>query len=302
MRFSLLFLSILFQACSSGLDNSPSENEPPVIDDGSKIEFTEEELKLPGKKGICYTLRETDYAVNMQRVIALKPKWNYSWGFTRAINQPENIEFVPMTWGGFDSTTLIPRINIQINSGYTKRILGFNEPDGKDQANMSVKRAIDLWPALMSLKIPLGSPAVVSAAVGDSKKWLDEFMDEVEKRGYRVDYICVHDYGGGSASYFKRMLTELHEKYNRPLLITEFAVADWSASTPGENKFTEAHVLKFMKDVLPWMEETDFIYGYCWYPFPITSAAGCKSALFDENNQLTELGKFYRDFPDNVAP
>lgn len=295
----LLFCGMIFSACNDSMEIVVPDKTPTIEDDGSDIEFTPEQLKLPRKKGACFTLRENNKVQNMGRVATLMADWNYSWGADRVYNQLEHVEFVPMAWGKINPAEFVPKVREQINTGHTKRVLGFNEPDGVGQANMSVEKAIELWPALMSLKIPLGSPAVVDAENGE---WIEEFMAEVENRGYRVDYLCVHNYGGGSAPEFKRKMTAIYEKYKRPLLITEFAVADWNAQKPEDNRHSEEKVLKFMKEVLPWLEETEFIYGYAWFSFEKSSAAGCTSALFDENNNLTKLGEFYRNFPENINP
>jgi hypothetical protein len=90
-----------------------------------------------------------------------------------------------------------------------------------------------------------------------------DFMREVDKRGYRVDYIGVHWYGGTDPKSFKSKMKKIHEKYGRhPLLITEFSPADWNTGGDiGKNKHKPAAVLAFMKDVVPWMEEQDWTQG-----------------------------------------
>ena len=55
-------------------------------------------------------------------------------------------------------------------------------------------------------------------------------------------------------------------------------------------------VLAFMKEALPWLEEQEWIVGYAWFPFPITSSHGTSSALFDLNGNLTACGEFYANF------
>jgi hypothetical protein len=57
----------------------------------------------------------------------------------------------------------------------------------------------------------------------------------------RVDYIGAHWYGGGSFENFKAKMRRIYEKYGRrPLLITEFAVADWKAKSPAANRHRPA--------------------------------------------------------------
>lgn len=307
MFLNILAATLTLAACNEG-EPIPVLEPTPTYESGSgsDIVFTEEQLRLPTKKGACFTLREPGdpkggtYEENMPKVEALNVGWNYSWGANLVPNQPAGIEFVPMSWGGFDPDTFLSNVLPDVNAGKFKRFLGFNEPDGAEQANMTVEKAIQLWPTLQRLGIPLGSPAVVDAENGT---WLEDFMAEAERLGYRVDYICVHNYPGTNVENFKTKMTNIHNKYNRPIIVTEFAPADWTAQTPEQNKHTEEAVLNFMKGVLPWMEETDFIYGYSWFSFSQTSKEGCTSALFDEQGNLTPLGEYYANFtPGSTDP
>ena len=268
-----------------------------------KPAFTEAQLKLPGKRGACLTLRESGdkkggtWEENLPRVAKLKPYWNYSWGSTLVPAQKRftRSEFVPMTWGGGSPDRLDQRLRKdvipEIKRRRVKRLLAFNEPDGKDQANMSVELALRLWPQLEKLGIPLCSPS----AVHPDRDWMKQFMEGVKKNDYRVDYIGVHSYGGTSAPAFKKKLQRTYEMYDkRPLLITEFACADWdTGGDHKKNRHKPEKVLAFMKDVLPWMEKQDWILGYTWFPFGMSSPQGYTSALFDSDGNLTALGKYY---------
>ena len=71
-----------------------------------------------------------------------------------------------------------------------------------------------------------------------------------------MDYVGVHWYGGTDAAHFKTKMRRIYEKYGRrPLLITEFAPADWQAKTHSQNRMKAPDVLAFMKEVLPWLEK-----------------------------------------------
>ena len=267
-------------------------------------------LQLPGKKGICFTLRKKgekgSWVDNIPRINATRSYWNYSWGSSRVDAQPENIEFIPMTWGAWGkdgfAKTLQRDVVPQIQSGKAKRLLGFNEPDKKEQANMPYTEALKYWPMLEQLGIPLCSPACANplSDVDDSTQgvrgtWMRDFMREADKRNYRMDYIGVHWYGGTSPRSFKERMIEVYEAYGRrPLLISEFAVADWGAKSIEENSHSKESVLKFMKDVLPWMEKQNWIAGYAWFSFGINEAVGTSSTLFDRDGNLTTLGRFYQ--------
>ena len=267
-------------------------------------------LQLPGKKGICFTLREKgkkgSWIQNIPRVKATGSYWNYSWGTNRVDAQPQNMEFIPMTWGAWGkeglNKTLQDDIVPQIQSGKAKRLLGFNEPDKKEQANMPFTEALKYWPMLEDLGIPLCSPACANPLSDDDEStqgvrgtWMRDFMREADKQNYRIDYIGVHWYGGPSPRSFKERMIQVYEAYNRrPLLISEFAIADWGAKSVEGNEHSQESVLKFMKDVLPWMESQNWIAGYAWFSFGVNEAVGTSSALFDLEGDLTTLGRFYQ--------
>ncbi len=285
-----------------------------VMAEGNAM-FTPEQLKLPGKRGGSWTLRAPGsvqggtWEQNLPKLGKLQPYWNYSWGAEWIPQQTNfiNSEFVPMFWGAPNTADRLKeafaeKIVPNIKNGTVKRVMGFNEPDKKDQSDMPFMKAIELWPHFMELGVPLVSPACANpegvndpSAQGVPGTWMRDFMREVDKRGYRVDYIGFHWYGGTHAESFKVKLRRVYEKYGkRPLLITEFAPAEWN--TKGDftkNKHTPAKVLAFAKEILPWMEQQDWIAGYNWFSFSIQSPQGYTSALFFGDGSLTALGRYY---------
>ncbi len=289
---------------------------------GDEIVFTPEQLRLPGKRGACLTLRDParsrvgTWDENLPRLAKLQPYWNYSWGANWVPLQAEYIdsEFIPMIWGSpggrnplEDKTqhlrrTVAERVVPRIKDGTVKRVMGFNEPDKQNQANMPYREAVDLWPVFMELGVPLVSPACANpegidddSAQGVPGTWMRDFMREVDQRGYRVDYIGVHWYGGTNVEAFQAKMRRIYEKYGRrPLLITEFAPADWQTrGDPTRNRHSPSAVLAFAKRVLPWMEEQDWIAGYAWFSFGIHQPQGYTSTLFHADGSLTALGRYY---------
>ena len=111
-------------------------------------------------------------------------------------------------------------------------LLGFNEPDLASQSNMSVAQALALWPRLMATGMSLGSPAVASGAATPGG-WLDQFMAGAKARGYRVDFITVHWYGGDfragpAAQELESYLQAVYARYHLPVWLTEFALTSYS--------------------------------------------------------------------------
>ncbi len=124
---------------------------------------------------------------------------------------------------------------------------------------------------------------------------MKDFMAEADRRGYRVDYTGVHWYGGTHVQHFKDKMRRIYEKYGRrPILITEFAPADWEARNLAQNRHKSHMVLAFMKEVLPWLERQDWVAGYAWFSFEHNQAVGHTSSLYDKNGNLTACGRYYQ--------
>lgn len=265
------------------------EDEDPIL---PPVE-PEEEVANYQKKGVAFTMNGLEWSHN---VADLKPYWHYSWGSDLSSLEPENVEYAPMFWGKTVTDEKVTKLKQLAVEGKIKYLLGFNEPDGEEQANMTVDEAIALWPKLEEVGVPLGSPATV----GHLSDWIKEFMTKANAKNLRVDFICVHNYGGPNAANLKQKLEETYAEFNKPIWLTEFAVGDWNASTPEENKHTPSQVLSFMKDVLPMLDKLEFVERYAWFSAKTSNPALTSSALYDDNGNLTQLGMYYLNHTPNL--
>lgn len=284
----LLILTMLFSSCQDKGEflfyDIPEPENPNTLPTFPEI----------GKKGAAFTTIGSQWSF---KVSALKAHWHYSWGIELSEYEPDNIDFVPMQWGKWGPTPeQLAKLADLKAEGKIRYLLGFNEPDGASQANMTVQEAIDKWPLLESVGLPLGSPGCVNPT-GD---WMKEFMQKAGELGLRVDFVAVHWYGGTSASSFLSKLEEVYNLYGKPIWITEFAPADWNATTPQENRHSPEAVLSFMQTVLPQLEELSYVKRYAWFSFEQNSAPGTSSALFDKDGNLTTLGEYYANFKPNI--
>lgn len=225
----------------------------------------------------------------------LKCSWFYSWNPMAPDGVPPGIEFIPMIYryGGKNAQ---PSSVLEAAAAAKKRgtteLLGFNEPEKKEQGNMTLDEALDAWPLLMETGLRLGSPSCVHP----DKEWMIAFMDGVKQRGLRVDYVCVHSYGGPNADSLVKRLEKVHQMFGeRPIWITEFAVGDWAAKKVEDNKHKPETVLRFMEQVLPKLDKLDFVERYAWFPAKPNNGPLGTSALYDEVGNLTRLGECYRD-------
>lgn len=282
----LLIISLIAFSLYNCSDNVVGDFEP-IVDRPEGI---------PGvnKKGVCYSNFANRWS---HRASAMKAHWMYSWGTVMRPEIPDNVEFVPMFWGASSViTTSINRVKGYIDEGKVKFVMGFNEPDSNLQANMTVAQAIALWPQLEALGVPLVSPTTVNPL----NTWMKSFMEQAESLNYRVDYIGVHYYGAVNPAVFVNQLKQTYALYKKPLWVKEFAVADWNASIPANNRWSRDQVANFMKEAIKALDEIDYVYRYSWFDgrdAPLHTSA----LFFDNNSDLTPAGQIYaNNHPNNI--
>ncbi|WFE99867.1 glycosyl hydrolase [Micromonospora sp. WMMD964] len=216
--------------------------------------------------------------------------WYYTWDVKhQGVTSPKGAEFVPMIWGAKSVTAT----NLQQAKQNGKYLLGFNEPDLKGQAEMTVEQALDLWPQLQATGLPLGSPAV--AWGGDRPgEWLDRFMAGAKQRGYRVDFIALHWYGGdfttaNAVNQLKSYLQGVHDRYRLPIWLTEFALIDFSN---GVRFPTQAQQAAFLTAATKMLGGLSWLQRYAWFGLPATDKD--QTGLFRTGSEATAVGRAYQ--------
>ncbi len=164
------------------------------------------------------------------------PSWAYNWGQKYTETLPAGCVYNPMQWGdynwliGSNAGPLWQYYPTWRDKSEAMHLLGFNEPDGATQANITVSNAITMWPRLQELDQPLVSPVTTNP----NSTWMNDFMTQANSLGYRVDAIAAHNYpdpGGGSSDALVNLLQTFNTAWSRPVWLTEFSSVDWSAGT-----------------------------------------------------------------------
>lgn len=187
--------------------------------------------------------------------------WYYNWRTTQMWYErqvPRSVEFVPMISRRED-------VGKAIKSDLPVRtLLGFNEPDAKENGRqkLSVAEAIALWPRLEAHGLRLGSPATLRSGTLGRGSWQRRFMDEVERRGLRVDFMAVHYYSkDGDVDAFRRWLIAVHREYRRPIWVTEMAHIDWMRPRTASYQANA----RFITEAIRMMEELPFVERHAWF-------------------------------------
>ncbi len=215
---------------------------------------------------------------------AVHAAWGYDWG--SGGSEPAGVEYDPMVWGYYgNANNGFANWMSTIASTGAKYVMGLNEPDNASQANSTVANALEAWGYMQNAGLPLVSPAAVDA----TDSWMQQFMSGAAAKGYRVDAVAIHWYGGDDPTGFINYVNQVHNLYGKPVWITEFCPADWS----GNGGVTAAEAASFMQAVIPQLNAMSFVQRYSWFSAGTTDADLGQGALYNADGSLTALGTLY---------
>ena len=253
------------------------------------------------KRGLAYGYHSPEDLEVMSPEIS----WWYNWYVA-----PENavadvfpdygFDFVPMTWNAsFDENKLRQFLD---QHPETKYLLAFNEPNFKDQANMTPSQIAAQWPRLESIAndydLEIVGPAVNfcgncvqenGVVYTDPVEYLDDFFAACP--GCKVDHIAIHSYMNniGALSWY----VGLFKKYNKPIWLTEFA--GWEQNGTINNINDQ---INFMIGAVDYLEADTSVFMYSWF---IGRGQGINNYpyidLLGDNGELTQLGEVYKNMP-----
>jgi hypothetical protein len=247
------------------------------------------------KRGLSYGNHTTEDLVKLSTGVS----WYYNW-----YHQPEaavldtyddnGFDYVPMAWNGsFNKQAMHDFLSTHPDVKY---ILGWNEPNFKDQANMTPSQAAALWPDIEELADEFGLE-IVGPAVNycgncvseggitytDPIKYLDDFFAACGN--CRVDHIAIHCYMANVSAL--QWYVGLFKKYGKPIWLTEFAA--W------EGEVTLDQQKSFLIGAVDYLENDPEVFRYAWFTGRHNGAPYI--GLLNTPGQLTELGNIYMNMP-----
>ncbi|MFJ5881491.1 sigma-70 family RNA polymerase sigma factor [Kitasatospora cineracea] len=265
----------------------PSASVPPSATAAASAPVAQGAVVASARKGVGVW----SFAGASQALAASGAGWYYTWGTQHpGISTPASASFVPMIWGA-SSVTDAALAQARANGPY---LLGFNEPDMAAQSNLTVDRALELWPQLMRAGQTLGSPAVAYGA-DTPGGWLDRFMAGADAKGYRVDFITLHWYGGDfrtpqAVQQLTSYLEAVHRRYRKPIWLTEYALIDFSGGTRFPSAEQQAAFVTASTEAL---DALPYLQRYAWFGLG-ADPAGPSSGLFTDGTTATAAGRAYQ--------
>lgn len=172
-----------------------------------------------------------------------------------------------------------------------------NEPaNSADDNPASVADVLGYWQDVMRTGMRLCSPSSHDGGY----TWLDEFMREIDARGWRCDVLDMHGYWDtGSFDGLKGY----YDKYKRPIWISEmlwgsswgrngiFAkCSDWNSNSDANQTANYNGAKPILDNLNSW----DYVERYAWW----NSEAVCSKIY---HNGLTKLGTYYASMKSGIG-
>ncbi len=234
------------------------------------------------KKGLASDTRESANSL-------LGTSWCYDWaaGFSHLPDRECIPHQIYVAW---------PSASACGSATYACHMKTNNEPgNSADDRPQDVETILDQWQELMRTGLRLCSESSHDGSWGH----LDQFIAEVDRRGWRCDILDLHCYW---ASGFDNM-KYYYEKYgNRPIWISEFV---WGASWNNngifatDRTFSEANQKKnldAMKGIFASLNNSPCVERYAYW----NSEADCSKLLRGES-ELSLTGKYFQTMQSGMA-
>lgn len=262
------------------------------------------EVERSSKRGVAIeNYRLTPESLNgLSKVVT----WGKTWDF-RTRDGPSldvwnmaGLDFVPMVWG--DAT--IEKIKNETAEGQGMEgdtaLLGFNEPNFPNQADLTPSEAAARWPQLEELARENNITTIVSPQMNwhwskDPIEWLQEFFAACD--GCKVDAIGLHVfacYANGLKYHLDR-----YRIFGKPMWITEIACSD----PYNPQRLSAEGQMAYMREAIPLLEADEDVAKYAWFSYfkdewkhPIVDGENGDAGLIYPNGTLTPLGKLYTSF------
>ncbi|KPI39404.1 uncharacterized protein AB675_5039 [Cyphellophora attinorum] len=225
--------------------------------------------------------------------------WCFNWELWRPplpSSDTHPIEWVPCIRTAAQIPDLLPFLTDISRTHKITHLLGFNEPEIPEQANLSPSDAARLWrdqvlPAAKQLGLRVGSPGMCSDPAR-ALPWLDEWfglLGGVEGSG--VEFLVLHWYGmdlGGLKDWVGRV----RERYGGlRVWVNEFACCSLGGEAVGEEE-----VERFVRESTAWMDGEEGVERYAYFGMGQGGTVGRwvgEGSDFVKGDGVTKVGKGY---------
>lgn len=256
--------------------------ELPTVFDGRITSYRVFQWHDAEKKGLASDIRPGANAL-------LATSWCYDWAI--GVDHLPDRECVPhQIYVAWPSASACGSVT------YACHMKTNNEPgNSADDHPQEVEVILDQWQTLMRTGLRLCSESSHDGSWGHLK----QFIEEVDRRGWRCDILDLHCYWSGGFDQMK----DYYERYGkRPIWISEFV---WGASWNNngifntDRTFSEANQKKnldAMKGIFASLNDSPYVERYAYW----NSEADCSKLLRGES-ELSLTGEYFQTMKSGMA-
>ena len=244
---------------------------------------------------------------HVEEIEALAPGvgWFYNWAnlpnsyIADVVGPGTDMEFVPMIWSAnFNEQAL--RNYLTEHPG-VKYLLGYNEPNFRNQANMTPDSAARLWPIVEQIardfNLELVAPALnySGEALADGRvyqpnDWMDAFLAAYPEAHF--DYLALHCYMNNSPAQMS-YIENFARRYGKQVWLTEFCA--WEGNV--DSLTQKRTMVQKIND----LERSPYFFRYAWFKAKGSSSTPFYRLLINQNmlthqpphGTLSGAGKIY---------
>lgn len=196
---------------------------------------------------------------------ALDGNYGFAYNWAQVENNDIGTSFVPMMHKPSDSTAeaWLANVDKAVKSG-SKAVMGFNEPDHADQANLTPEAACTAWKEYMNpiasshSDVTIIGPSVTNGAAPMGLDWLDRFHTACPDAIVHATNIHFYDIPSDETiNRFKTQIQKAASLYSKPVWVTEFGLNAGSA--------TDEQAASFLKQAMEFMDGSDLVQGYSYF-------------------------------------
>ncbi|CAE7032071.1 asl1 [Symbiodinium natans] len=258
------------------------------------------ETERSAKRGIAIEnhMLTAEMLSGLSHIVSWGATWDYKLqgGPSLDVWKAAGIEFYPMIWG----SGTIPNAQADGLPEGSKALLGFNEPNFPDQANLHPYWAAYYWKDFEKIGEENNITYLVAPSMNyhwsfDPIDWLYQFFYHCAD--CKVDAISLHVfscYANGLKYHLDR-----YRVFGKPMWVTEIACSD----TASPERLSAEGQMAYMKEAIPLLEADEDVEMYAWFSYfkdqwahPIVDGENGDAGLIHPNGTLTNLGKLFSSF------
>lgn len=246
---------------------------------------------------MAYTSKKRGLAFNAASLTAPftggQVSWAYNWYNQAGSGFNSALKFIPLLFNNDPSLTDVwsSRASAAIAAG-ADALMSFNEPDAcfSGSSCMNVTAAAAAYKQYMQPfagKALLGAPSVTNGDAPYGLTWLQSFLGACTN--CQIDFINLHWYSNkyAGASYFESYINSARKIANgKPIWITEFGLTD---------DYTDADVIAFLKQVLPWLDQQKDIARYAYF----MDSPGI--LISSDGTAMSDIGSVYNTYTNSTT-